>query len=220
MKKHFIIIALLYATSAHAQIEKGSVLLGTDILITSTKTDASSFYSTSSSSSEVRFAPYAGYFASVGFAIGVQLDVSHSENGSTNSYVNSYSQPGTMDLFGIGPLFRYYTFFGDKFCLQNALSLYALSGKAQFGSSYPYYSSSSEKLKGGIGAYNLKAGYLIRESVGLQVSLIDLSYAAFTTTAATGGSEGVTTYVFNFSSLMSAPQIGIEFYIRPKTQKK
>jgi hypothetical protein len=220
MKKHLTLIALLFAATVNAQIEKKSVLLGTDLSYISTKEEGSR------STSEFHFAPFVGYFPVDGFVLGVQAEYTESsDEGSSTAYYYSSSAVQKENVLGIGPLFRYYTFFGDKFCLQNALSLYALSGTAtyEYNGNYPYVDNYKTKLNGAIGAYNLKAGFLLKESIGLQVSLVKLSFSSITITDKSGTastSDGATTTQFEFTSLMSAPQIGIEFYIRPKIAKK
>jgi hypothetical protein len=232
MKKQFIIITMLAAMSASAQIEKGTVLLGTDFSYTSTEekySGAAPGSVANPTSSEFRIAPYVGYFAVAGFVLGVQVDYTTSnEDNQSSSYFSDVNSQKSHTL-GFGPLFRYYTFFGDKFCIQNALGLYVLSGEATYRytnyNSYPYYGSYTTedkvKLSGATGGYNLKVGYLIKESIGLQVSMVDLTYTTYRVEdKSLPGAGAITMNTFEFKSLLSAPQIGVEFYIRPKAVKK
>jgi hypothetical protein len=171
MKKYSIVIVLLASFTLHAQTEKGMLMLGGSASASSgNNTLALEGSDQNTKNRSASFAPNVGFFASDRFAMGVAFSFSVSRY-----ELESINYHNRTTGFGIGPSFRYYFPFEEKWAAFPAVSFMYQSyvGKStqidpvtgvRFEDSNKYNAATLD-LGGGL-------TYFINKSIGLEGVLV------------------------------------------------
>lgn len=182
MKKILIILFISAATTAHAQIEQGTIALTGNLAYTSTKVESSVFSNDASSfSTNVQGAMFVQENLSLGLSVG-------------------YSSSEDTHLYAFGPFIRKYFMTSETFGWYAQGGFAYLTGDASDG---------NVDLSGFAGALSPGIVFFPGEKIGIELMMTGLTYSSQKQSA--GGQE-LTTKNFNINFNPLDFTVGASFY--------
>lgn len=199
MKKILLSLVAVAALTfgAQAQTEKGKIILGGNVGVTSSKTDGAT-----KSDFSFSVVPSVGYFVGNNIAIGT---------GVGYNYDKSVSGGEQTEAFVVAPFGRYYVNLSEQFKFFGHLSVPMefgtykdVNANGDTGAKLGTSTSIGVQLAPGFAFYPTKR-------IGIEVSVNGLGYANYTTKDEASGLK-VKTNAFGLDADTFAPKLGVQFH--------